>query len=386
MSVLTPAVIEYRRACSRWTSSRWYSPLNFEQVRYEVRRALELGASDRLSDFVYDRTGVERAIDDLSMYLDSDILSGIDDPVRSIVRNAVEAKIEFAKSCRTDDAEFSRFQEVLHGVPDESTLALSLELLDGVDGESSNVSGSRHPLIGAERAKRSVEFALSSYGLDEWGVVVSGQMAAQVAVNGRRNLVRISSDLHCTEADLDRLLVHEVGGHVLRWENSRRQKDPWLAQPLGVTVRTEEGFALFLELVMGVQSHRQMRVYSARVVAADMAKSLGLIDVARSLSRFIGVRDAVDVAIRVKRGLVDPNGPGGLLKDWGYLGGMRMVHDVISRSPESFDLLAATKWGVELLPQVRSMKCDGLIFAPVFRASAEKLGLSVVSTESQMSM
>jgi len=360
---------------SRSLSARWRAPLNISQVREELVRSVCTNSPDRLSDFVYDRNGVRASVEDWSLFLNSEALGGVGHIVLSLVREEVYSRIGFARACLAGDAEFTEFQQSIYGWPDERTLSAAWSILDGVGQSDAVVADRSEKPVDAIFAKSAVECALRSYGIAGWSVAIADGMAAKAAVNGRKNRVAISSRLRCSLSELDRLLSHEVGGHVLRWENSRCQRSGWLAQPLGASVFTEEGFALVVESDMGVWSSEQMRIYAARVVAVDMARRAGAIEIARDLSDLIGLSSAVDVALRVKRGLVNPNGEGGFLKDWGYLGGLLRVEEVVGRDPADRDVLAATKWGVDLLPQLRSMREAGLLIKPRWRPSPERLGL-----------
>jgi hypothetical protein len=149
-----------------------------------------------------------------------------------------------------------------------------------------------------------------------------------------------------------RLVVHEIGGHVLRWENARTQPEPLLSIPLGNTTATEEGLAVLLEEETGVIDDRQMSIYGARVIGVTLSLELGIVDVGRHLAGIVGPEAAAEIALRCKRGLPDPNQPGGPSKDHGYLTGYLTVRKL---DPSAVRMLRSVKWPTDRLPEIQHL-------------------------------
>lgn len=214
--------------------------------------------------------------------------------------------------------------------------------------------------VDSEEAAGRVSDHLVTVGVSGWSVEVADNLAANMSVNGSLRRVRIRRSGAFTDQMIRRLLVHEVDGHVLRWEAARSQPEPLTAIPMGRTVPTEEGLALWCEQQAGVLSPTVMRTYAARVVAVDHAADHGILDVVRRLlDHRVPEKDAVDTALRTKRGLQDPNGPGGSTKDWGYLGGLRLIRDTAATDPVDVWRLRQVKWSVDHLPLVRALIRSG---------------------------
>ncbi len=207
----------------------------------------------------------------------------------------------------------------------------------------------------------AMQEALDHYSLAHWTIEVAENMGARASVAGSSNKVRVRNGLMLGSADLRRLVVHEIGGHVLRWENARAQPEPLLSIPLGSTVATEEGLAVLLEQEMGVIDDRQLRIYAARVIGVALSADLGIVDVARHLAEIVGPEAAAEIALRCKRGLPDPNQAGGPTKDYGYLAGFLIAR---SLEPQTLRMLRSVKWPFKRLPEIQHLAEQNLWIPP----------------------
>lgn len=165
---------------------------------------------------------------------------------------------------------------------------------------------------------------------------------------------------------------------MLRWANSQDQPGQWVSVPLGRTVPTEEGMATWREGEFGLHSQERLRVYAARVVAVDAARREGLADVARRILPHVGPQQAAEIAIRAKRGLSNPNGPGGQAKDWGYLAGLLRVSVLAQQNPETLRLMSGVKWSLDDEPLVQDLQRSDRIRMPLLLPDATRLGLTTV--------
>jgi hypothetical protein len=285
---------------------------------------------------------------------------------RDLVNSHLDrAERHLAAVAARDDGALTDWALANAGLPSRSTLDEAHRIL-----ERSTADERAPETLTSEHVADAMRAAIADVGADGWTVQIFDQMAAQCSVNGPRRRLRVRTGLAVSGAKLRRLVVHEVGGHVLRWENSRRQAEELLSIPLGETVATEEGLAALLESRLGLLTEDQLRVYAARVVAVDSASSQGIVRVARDLLNVVGEEDAVEIAVRVKRGLIDPNRPGGPTKDHGYLSGLRLLWALPA---SDLGLLRAVKWPLEALPVLRELKVAGRL-APAHYDDEEAAG------------
>jgi hypothetical protein len=277
-----------------------------------------------------------------------------------------------ANSLSEGDLAYARTAPKIDGLPDETVLERARAVLrrrgknevDTNDGE-----------VGAEAIAERMRTALDNYGLHEWTVEIHASMAAKASVNGIRKRLRIRQGIVLSERAVDRLIVHEIGGHVLRWANANIQPERLAGLSIGPSTLTDEGLALWEETRAGLGDPSMERLYAARAIAVDAAQSQGILDVARLVLPAVGLPAAVEIAFRVKRGLRDPNTPGGLTKDWAYLGGLIKIGDLLGAGGDTLDILRVTKWSVDHLNLAKSLRDKGLLTGPRFTADADRLAL-----------
>lgn len=216
--------------------------------------------------------------------------------------------------------------------------------------------------ITAPQLAGAIRDCLAAFGLD-WEVVLRPDLAARASVSARVRRIQIRSDLQFDAAATRRLIAHEVGGHVLRWENAWSQTEQLLAVPLGHTIGTEEGLAMLAEEYGGGTDARQQRIYAARLVAVHLAQGAGIVEVATKLAEWLEPTVAAEIAFRVKRGLADPNSPGAFAKDQCYFTGRRELAKLAERD---LQLLFSSKWSQEKLPLLRQLDSEDPILPPRF--------------------
>ena len=73
---------------------------------------------------------------------------------------------------------------------------------------------------------------------------------------------------------------------------------------------------------------------------------------------------AFEIALRVKRGLVDGAAPGGDPKDHVYLRGLHEVSDHLAGRPDDHELLLGGKVAIAWLPELRAMRAAVTWVAP----------------------
>lgn len=194
----------------------------------------------------------------------------------------------------------------------------------------------------------------------EWTVAVKPMLPA-AAVSSARKVVWLSETAQWTSSDIARVLVHEVGAHAFRTINAQSAAGTIAGVYLGADAQaTEEGLAVWWEHRLGLGEVAARR-YAARVVAVDVACKGSITDVVEVLAQYLPRRAAAVIAVRVKRGLMDPLLPGAYTKDHVYASGHQMVRTFLAANgADRLPLVMATKWGLSCLPVVEKMHADGL--------------------------
>ena len=137
------------------------------------------------------------------------------------------------------------------------------------------------------------------------------------------------------------LLHHEVGTHVVTYQNGARQPQTLLTIGLPGYDETQEGLAVLAEYLTGGLDPRRSRVLAARVVAVGkMLDGAGFLDIFESLraDHRMPARTAWSIAIRVVVG-------GGSVKDAIYLRGITRILDALAEGSRLDVLLVGKNQG-----------------------------------------
>lgn len=146
------------------------------------------------------------------------------------------------------------------------------------------------------------------------------------------------------------LLHHEIGTHVVTYQNGARQPLTLLTIGLPGYDETQEGLAVLAEYLTGGLDPRRLRVLAARVVAVDQVlDGAGFLAIFESLrtEHQMPARTAWSIAIRVVVA-------GGSVHDAIYLRGLTHLLDALA-SGASLEALFVGKLALEHLPLVQDL-------------------------------
>jgi len=286
-------------------------------------------------------------------------------PWRALLEEQLESvRQAYAALLSRNPADMTAYALRQFGTPDEATMAAaSRDLAAGCPAHADGGAA----VWSAEQARSVLAAVLHRAGLVDWSVEVPEHMVARMSVLGSRRQVRIRRDAVFSTPELRRLIVHEIGTHAFRWENANRQQLELLAVGSAGYLSTEEGLAAWHEREAGLSSQDVRRRYALRFLASRAGLDCGLRAVVDRLVDHTTVAEAFDIAVRVKRGLVDTSVPGGFIKDQVYFGGLTEVHAYMAGHPEDYDLLMASKWSLRQIPLLRELRADRLLLPPTYR-------------------
>ena len=161
---------------------------------------------------------------------------------------------------------------------------------------------------------------------------------------------------------IEPLLHHEVGTHVVTYQNGARQPLTLLTIGLPGYDETQEGLAVLAEYLTGGLDPRRLRVLAARVVAVgQMLDGAGFLEIFESLraAHRMPVRTAWSIAIRVVVG-------GGSVKDAIYLRGITRVLESLAEG-SSLDVLFVGKLALDHIPLIQDLLDREVLHAPWVR-------------------
>lgn len=216
--------------------------------------------------------------------------------------------------------------------------------------------------ISVNQAKIRLEQAMEKYGFD-WKVEEK-EMVAKACVNITNKTLYLKKGDFFTNKFMNRLIVHEIGTHIMRYENGLQQ--PYKIFSLGLTnyLSTEEGLAVLNEERHSCLTKSTVKTYAARVFAVHKALKSNFRETFNALKEYVGDENAWDITLRVKRGIGDTFFPGAFTKDYLYLKGYFEIKEYLKKGGDIQDLYYG-KINLGHLGEIRQVK--GMI-NPLFLA------------------
>jgi uncharacterized protein (TIGR02421 family) len=182
----------------------------------------------------------------------------------------------------------------------------------------------------AEEVSEDIERAVQKhFGEDAPKVELVDKLSANALATS--STIKIRRDARFTDRDASQLLNHEAYIHVATSLNGKAQIDlPILAAGHPGTTATQEGLAVFAEIISGSMELDRMRRLADRVFAIQMAvEGADFLEVYRYFLERVGDRDqAFENTRRVFRGGVITGGSP-FTKDVVYLAGLLAVSNTI---------------------------------------------------------
>lgn len=226
------------------------------------------------------------------------------------------------------------------------------------------------PPITSEDLARSMERIVKErMGQRAPRIEVVGELSSN-AIAGPKQ-IRIRRGATFSRYDVAQLVHHEAFVHVVTSLNGHEQDDlPILAAAHPGTTRTQEGLAVFAEMVSGAMDPHRLRRLADRVLAIQMAvEGADFLDLYRFfLERTADRSQAFENARRVVRGGV-LRGGAPFTKDGVYLDGLLRVHNFLRCAVDlgrvdCIRLLFAGKLDLEDIPALAVLADRGLCRMP----------------------
>ncbi len=208
--------------------------------------------------------------------------------------------------------------------------------------------------------------ALGKAGLNDWSVVITSAMQARMSVRAVEKQLKIHDCQFFTDAEMTRLLVHEIGTHVFRAVNGELEPLRLLRFGFDNYLLTEEGLATYHEARFGVQNGEDQRRYALRVLAAHLSLVNSFYEVFCAVAAHTTTEEAFEIVMRAKRGFTDTKVHGAHVKDKVYFEGYQKVSAHLRSHPEDYPLLMCGKVSIEMVSSLRQLCEDGLLVEPKY--------------------
>ena len=199
------------------------------------------------------------------------------------------------------------------------------------------------PEIDARRVEGIIQKFLKQYQLSHWQIDIIEQSVADIQVL-KKGKILLRSGAVFQEHRLRALLAHEIGTHVFRAENGRRQPLHILEQGTAGYLKTEEGIAIYQQNRLGLSLGDKYYRPAYLVLVIAMAKKVGFVELFQWVSRTfpsLSPDHCWILCLRAKRGLTETENPGAFSKDLLYFSGYQEVNHFC----ENGGLLSDLYWG-----------------------------------------
>ncbi|USN44975.1 MAG: DUF1704 domain-containing protein [Candidatus Woesearchaeota archaeon] len=192
----------------------------------------------------------------------------------------------------------------------------------------------------------------------DWKATLSFRTSAKIVLSQEQCQLIIDPEALFSEHDVERLLVHEVGAHISRGLRHADLSPKFLQYLFLDYSETEEGLAVYLEELEGVQDPWQQKIYALRFLGTVFAETHSFRETYDYLLSFgIDVDEAYRLTQRLKRGLIDTAKPGAFYREKIYLQGSLAVKAYVASTPDphaTVKFLLAGKFGLADIPLLES--------------------------------
>ncbi len=273
-------------------NSRYNPIFKYNKIRYERKHALSI------------LEGLAREFENTDSTLSCFYLELIEDDT-DWINNLCEK--------RTTD--FCGWISNLYGKPEDSLYKQALDIIGSLELENVNETS-----ISSTEMRAKVADRLRQSNITDWNVEIKDS-SARIFVNPVTKTIGIRKEATFSSREIDRLMAHEIGIHVRRYENGSRQRYLLFRKGFPNYMSTEEGLAILSESKNDLLSSKDLAKYCARLIASYLCFSCDFWDLFKSINTYLNVNDSFDVVARVKRGLVHTEQFGGFTKDQIYIAG-----------------------------------------------------------------
>lgn len=353
---LHPLELEWEAIEKNCRLSPYNAPLNRETEQKKLFAAYANNETYN-PQFVY-RTAPTYPLEHIREFINR--LAPESSPLEMIYADKAALKLLTIHSIQTHAPEIiTEMTRSAYGFPEQQLLANAQAILTQPHSTSSAVED-----VPDEQAATWLQSALIKMGIQEWRAVVYEPMNATMSVNRLDKEVHIRKGTMFSQKSLRRLLVHELGVHVLRYENGVTQPIRLFRNGFTRYLDTEEGLAVYSEDKADLLEIETLRKYAGRVLAADLALEKSFFAVFETLTPLLGQEMSFEITTRAKRGFTDTAQPGAHTKDIVYLQGFLRVKEHLQQQPEDYLLLFTGKIGLQHLSLVKKLIENGFATLP----------------------
>ncbi|MGL5831266.1 MAG: tyrosine/phenylalanine carboxypeptidase domain-containing protein [Candidatus Altimarinota bacterium] len=242
--------------------------------------------------------------------------------------------------------EFTNISSKLFGCPTQQ------DHLDIIDSKKAIIKKSNRRYTSLE-LKEMFEEMLRYYRLENWRVIIKKNLLSKCITNKSRKIF-IKNDCLFSEDRVRALIIHEVETHLLTAENGLKQQYKLFNVGFANYLPTQEGLAIY-NVCASDQTNSDDANSNSLADAIYLATQLSFADLYQALrTKKLTRHSALNIAIRVKRGLTDTSIPGALTKDYCYYSGKKIVQEFVKNGGDLSELYLG-KFSIKDLPLIKQI-------------------------------
>jgi hypothetical protein len=197
------------------------------------------------------------------------------------------------------------------------------------------------------------EEMLRYYRLENWRVIIKKNLLSKCITNKSRKIF-IKNDCLFSEDRVRALIIHEVETHLLTAENGLKQQYKLFNVGFANYLPTQEGLAIY-NVCASDQTNSDDANSNSLADAIYLATQMSFSDLYKALrAKKLTRHSALNIAIRVKRGLTDTSIPGALTKDYCYYSGKKIVQEFVKNGGDLSELYLG-KFSIKDLPLIKQI-------------------------------
>lgn len=280
-----------------------------------------------------------------------------DADIQAMYRKVIDqlaVRIDLLTSIGSDEFLYNSLR--YYGQPDQNDIANANFILHACE-----YSEPEEETISAQEAIQAFKQAADEYGV-KCKIAGSKQLIARAMVSGRT--IKVNQTAKFNRKDLDALIHHELGVHLVTSANADMQPLKVLKLGLPGNTHTQEGLAILCEHLSGSFPLHRLKTLALRVVAVDMmVKGESFNETFHVLKHDYGISSdqAFTITARAYRG-------GGFTKDYLYLKGLKDALHAYAN--EDLTSLFIGKTGFEFKPLLDELITREILKKPAYMPKA----------------
>lgn len=286
--------------------------------------------------------------------------------IRQLYRSTIDIlaqKIDLLTTIGTENFLYNSLR--FYGEPRKSDIELARFFIATPPLESEDPER----VLDSSDCAQAFEKAIKEYGF-KCNVELTNRIVARAMVNNAKKTVLINNDSLFSPTEVQALIHHELGIHMVTTLNANLQKLKIFKIGLPGNTETQEGLAILSEHLSGNLNLTRMKILAYRVMAVyRMIQNYDFSRTFKTLNDDYGMSKeaAFNLTARVFRG-------GGFTKDYLYLTGLRKIL-ALYRSNTDIQILFAGKTSIIFLKTLKEMLARNVISKPVYLPKSWKMGV-----------